>query len=363
MIEIRNLTLDRAKRTIIISDIHANLTLLEKLLKKLNYTDEDYLFINGDLCEKGSNSLEVVEYMRALSKQRNNVYITKGNCDVVFRYVFNGVEGIFPYMQKQKNSILNEMLFQHGKSIEDFTDLQDLAEFYRQHFHEQLEWLESLPIAYETEDFIVIHAGVDDIENWQLTDEKFALYNQAFYEKEHQANKVVIVGHWPVVNYRSTQISSHNPIIDIHKRVIALDGGNQIKMEGQLNAVIFENNTYSFTYVDELSEEILVRKDHLDTTGRIGTVTYPNYEMTVLQREDFFTLCENSKLGIKQWVKNEYLISKDGQACCKGDFSTTFLSVLQGEKVWIVDQECEGYMLVKKENGEVGWLPKNIFEN
>ena len=362
MIEVQQLEVDKSKRSIIISDIHANLTLFKRLLRKVNYTTDDYLFINGDLCEKGPESLAVIEYIREIYNQSDNVYITKGNCDVVHRYVFNGSEGIVSYMARQKNSILNEMLAKYDKSLEDFRDLSQLTRFYRQHFHEELEWLESLPIAYETEEFIVIHAGIEDIKDWKQTEEKTALYAQAFYEQGHQADKLVIVGHWPVVNYRAQQVSSNNPIIDLDKKIIALDGGNQIKKDGQLNALIIDNGTYSFKYVDELTEEMSVQKGHEDSSDRIGTVTYPNYEMEIIKEGEYFTLCENSKLGIQQWIKNEYLIEESGQVYCKSDLSTTLLSVNQGDSVCVVDNECDGYSLVKKASGEVGWIPKDCLK-
>lgn len=362
MIKVRQLELDKSKRSIIISDIHANLALFKNLLRKVNYTKEDYLFINGDLCEKGNESLAVIEYVREIFKQSTNVYITKGNCDVVHRYVFNGDEGITSYMKRQKNSILNEMLAKYDKSLEDFAELSQLARFYRQHFHEEIEWLESLPIAYETEEFIIIHAGIEDIKDWKQTEEKTALYARAFYEQGHQAEKLVIVGHWPVVNYRAQQVSSNNPLIDFDKKVIALDGGNQIKKDGQLNALIIDNGTYSFAYVDELSEEMIVKKEHVDFSERIGTVTYPNYEMKIIKEDKYFTLCENSKLGIQQWIKNEYLLVENEQVHCKNDLSTTFISVYQGDRVWVVDDECDGYSLVKKASGEVGWIPKDCLE-
>jgi protein phosphatase len=360
MIDVRSLQLDQTKRSIVISDIHANVNLLKKLLHKLNYKEDDYLFINGDLCEKGANSLEVVKYIQDLSKQPN-VYVTKGNCDVVYRYVLDGDEGIISYMNNQKNSILNEMLSKYSKSLEDFANVEEIAQFYRMHFLDEMEWIESLPIAYETDDFIIIHAGIENMEDWKHTEEAFALYAKAFYEKEHQADKMVIVGHWPVVNYRSVQVSSNNPIIDLDKKIIAIDGGNQIKADGQLNALIIENGTYSFTYVDELIEEMIVQKDYINLLQRTGTVTYPNYEIQIIKQEEYFTLCKNSKLEIHHWIKNEYVMVEEGQTYCKGDLSTTFLSVKQGEKVWVLDHECAGYFLIKRENGEVGWVPIDCF--
>lgn len=361
MIEVRRMQLDKTKRVIVISDIHANLKLFKNLLQKVDYSEEDYLFINGDLCEKGPNSLEVVQFVRALSEQSTNVYVTKGNCDVVHRSVFHGSKGILSYMNRQQHSILNEMLTNYRKTLDDFASLEELAHFYHHFYHEEIDWIESLPIAYETDDFIIIHAGIENRVNWKETAEEFALSTQEFYKQEHQTDKIAIVGHWPVVNYRANQVSSHNPVIDLERKIISLDGGNQIKKDGQLNALIIQNGTYTYTYADELINEMIVEKEYTDSTKRVGTVTYPNYDMKIIRKEKYFTLCENTNLGIEQWIKNEYLLIDHESAQAKTDLSTTFLSVKQRERVWIVDIECDGYILVKKENGEVGWLPRDCF--
>ena len=356
MIDVRGLKLEKDRRVIITSDVHANLPLFQRLLENVKYTTEDYLFINGDLCEKGPDSLSTVEFARKLSAESDRVFITKGNCDVVHDYVFNDVEGIKNYMQQRKRSILNEMLNHHGKTVDDFATLQELGEFYRRHFGDVLDWLDHLPIAYETDDFIIIHAGVDDIPDWKETSREFALYTPAFYEKGHQADKTVIVGHWPVVNYRANTVSSNCPLIDLEKKVIAIDGGNEIKKDGQLNALIIEGEDISYTYVDDLNEKTITR-NHKGENGRVGTVTYPNYELRVVREEEFFTLCENVSLGIEQWIKNEFI--QEGN--CKNDLSTTFLSVEKGDNVSIIDDRHDGYALVKLRNGDVGWIPKDCF--
>ncbi|WP_260858022.1 metallophosphoesterase [Bacillus sp. FJAT-22090] len=362
IIDVRKLQLDNTKRAIVISDIHANLMLFKKLLQKVDYTEDDYLFINGDLCEKGPNSLAVIEFVRALCEHSNKVYVTKGNCDVVHRSIFNKSDGIIPYMTRQKNSVLNEMLAKHNKTLKEFPKLEELGHYYLQYFREEIDWIESLPIAFETDDFIIIHAGIENKENWKETTEEVALCTQEFYKQEHLAEKMVIVGHWPVVNYRASQVSSHNPIIDTDKKVIALDGGNQIKKDGQLNALIIQNGEYTYTYVDELTNELIVKKEYNDSTNRVGTITYPNYDLQVIRQEEYFTLCENTNLGIKQWIKNEYLLIDNESVSSKTDLSTTILSVTKGEKIWLVDQKCDGYILVKRENGEVGWIPKDCLE-
>ncbi|MFV5913666.1 metallophosphoesterase, partial [Bacillus cereus] len=53
MKKIKKLSIPNDARVIVISDIHGELNLLKEALHKVNFKDEDYLIINGDLCEKG----------------------------------------------------------------------------------------------------------------------------------------------------------------------------------------------------------------------------------------------------------------------------------------------------------------------
>ncbi len=120
--------------------------------------------------------------------------------------------------------------------------------------------------------------------------------------------------------------------------------------------LVIDGEEITYTYVDELDEKTITRS-HTDDRGRVGTVTYPNYELRIVQEEDYFTLCENINLGIEQWIKNEFI--QDDK--CSNDLSTTLLSVEKGETVSIVDERQAGYTLVKLRTGEVGWIPKDCY--
>ncbi len=52
MEKIKKLSIPNNARVIIMSDIHGELNLLKELLHKVNFKNEDYLIINGDLCGK-----------------------------------------------------------------------------------------------------------------------------------------------------------------------------------------------------------------------------------------------------------------------------------------------------------------------
>ncbi len=60
MIEIKHekLNIKGKYRCIVISDIHSHLERFQQILKEVDYTTNDYLIINGDFVEKGTQAIE-----------------------------------------------------------------------------------------------------------------------------------------------------------------------------------------------------------------------------------------------------------------------------------------------------------------
>ncbi len=68
------------RRTLIINDIHGELKLLNKLLKKVKYTaDKDQLILLGDYIDRGPDSKGVLERVMELREQ--GAIVLKGNHD------------------------------------------------------------------------------------------------------------------------------------------------------------------------------------------------------------------------------------------------------------------------------------------
>ena len=61
------------KRLIFVSDIHGDLDVFKEGLNKINFSNDDYLFILGDIYEKGSlgENIKMIRYIMELSKQKN----------------------------------------------------------------------------------------------------------------------------------------------------------------------------------------------------------------------------------------------------------------------------------------------------
>ncbi|PQZ53984.1 MULTISPECIES: metallophosphoesterase [Bacillus] len=362
MEKIQKLLIPKGVRVIVISDIHGELNLLKELLHKVNFKDDDYLIINGDLCEKGNDSIGVVNYVMDLVVSKPNVYVVEGNCEVVVEALVNENPALMNYLCTRKNTIFNEWLGQLNVTINEESDICEVKNILMNHFSEEIKWLTELPTAIETEDYIFVHAGLEDREDWKQTDRKNAIAMPEFFNKSHRADKYVIVGHWPVVNY-SEEAPSNNPVIDKNKKIIAIDGGNAIKEAGQLNAFIIQRtptgDTFSYTHVDYFPEYEVMADFNADSEMQ-GGVTYPYYYIEPVERMKDFTICKQIETNELLHVKNEYIKQlESGEYTVKTDISCAQIGVRKGDIVSLIDGSCMGYDLIKKDGVE-GWIEKGI---
>jgi protein phosphatase len=360
--KIQKLLIPKGVRVIVISDIHGELELFKELLHKVNFKEEDYLIINGDICEKGRDSIGVVNYVLNLVENNSNVHVVEGNCEVIIEALVNENPGLINYLCTRKNSIFNEWLEQLNVTINEESDICEVKNILMNHFSKEIKWLTELPTAIETEDYIFVHAGLEDREDWKQTDRKNAIAMPEFFNKSHRADKYVIVGHWPVVNY-SEEVPSNNPVIDKEKKIIAIDGGNAIKEAGQLNAFIIHrenlNDTFSYTYVDHFPQYEVLADFNANSIMK-GGVTYPHYYIELVEEMKDFTLCKQIETNEMLHVKNEYIKQlESGEYTVKTDISCAQISVKKGDVVTLIDDRCIGYDLVKKDGVE-GWIEKGI---
>ena len=112
--KIRHLNLHSDRRIIFMSDIHGDINLFKKALNDLNFSDMDYLFIIGDMIEKGDlgDNLKMLDYVMELDKL-DNVYLMAGNCDEVFRTLYSSIdkERFLFYALEKKKSVINDFAF------------------------------------------------------------------------------------------------------------------------------------------------------------------------------------------------------------------------------------------------------------
>lgn len=341
----------RNKRTIVTSDVHGRPDLLEQLLKNVDFSHEDILIINGDIIDKGPDSIQMITYVERLMAQ-GNVYVTLGNCDKIFDELEEAF--LYDYMA-YRYTIVHEMLKQLGKTLDDYTSQGELAKELRTKFEHLHNVMKDLPLMIETEDYIFVHAGVD--EDYMETTERDALNMPFFYNQPHQLEKTVIVGHFPACNFVEQGVYHHNIKIHPNHNTIAIDGGNQVKTSGQLDGLIIEaDGTLHTTFVDDYEQSMVIQSfDPGFQTPH--SFTYPDYAITAFEGDEYFTYCEHGEHD-GCMVKTEF-IDFEAQRL-KDDYTDYFHAVEAGAFVSVI-HHYKGYVLIKK-NGIVGFVPEEVLE-
>ena len=72
----------------------------------------------------------------------------------------------------EKEYNFNEWLAQLNVTVNEESDICEVKNILMGHFSKEIKWLTELPTAIETEDYIFVHAGLEDREDWKETERK-----------------------------------------------------------------------------------------------------------------------------------------------------------------------------------------------
>jgi protein phosphatase len=348
---VKRIKVSKGKRIIAISDIHGNLEAFKKLLDKICFTGNDILILLGDLIEKGDMSLKTLRYVINMSKC-GNVYAISGNCDTLWEDIKGEVDdaNLLRYMIVREKSILNEMCQELSIEVNEQSDIKYIKGQIRKNFSNELDWLEQLPHIIETENYIFVHAGITS-ENLEEQNAYEVMKNNAFMEMGLAFSKYVVVGHWPTANYGKEKRYC-NPIINEKQKIISIDGGNMIKSEGQLNALIIDaDGNITFDSVDDLPKGWII-EDQESNTNTIQ-ITWVDNLIEVIKADVEFSLCRHVSSNHELWIRNDKIFkTKDGMRCY--DCTDYFLLLKKGDIVSIIEK-ANNQTLAKKD-GTIGWV-------
>jgi len=363
MIKIQDLTFPSDSRIIVISDIHGSLEIFKRLLKKVDYhPNQDFLILLGDFAQKGKEPLKTLRFIMELSRLER-VYPVLGNCDRGNYKVFfdEWLETEFKKLLDQKGSVLYDMKKEYSMLNPSFDELslKEKQITLSGYFKEEITFLKSLPLMIDTPDFIFVHAGIDKIRDYRMSYFRTVYMKRYFYYQGHLSDKIVVCGHMPVTIYQKDEFND-NIIIDLKKKIISIDGGMVVKEGGQLNALIinYEKGKYLFStaYEDGLKRKKLMKPSIKNNRGK--GICWPNYDVEVLDKREYFTKVRVVATGDVTYLKNEYL--RENKAF--DDAPASILGINRGEEVGIVNDNFEGYVLVKY-HGTQGWVEKGVFED
>jgi serine/threonine protein phosphatase 1 len=165
-------------RTLFIWDIHGCYNELVELYKKMEITEKDIVYATGDLIHWWPYSQRTVQFLR-----EKNIKSVLGNHDVAFLQWYGD-----PARQREWHNEVAQEFIGHESDI---------------------VYLQSLPYWIETENFLLIHAGlVPGISLWEQDLNSLVKIREYewkpwyyFYEWE----KLIIYGHWSQQELRFTK--------------------------------------------------------------------------------------------------------------------------------------------------------------
>ncbi len=364
---VKKINVPTNKRMIVTSDVHGHYRHLKNLLKKINFSSNDILFIVGDIIEKGPYSLKTLRYVMELC---NNyiVYPLMGNVDALRLVMFDddsnkGCEGLYKYIRFMEKHwggcIFSDMCNELGVDIQCISDIPKLKDQIRESYKAEFDFLRALPTMIDTQNFIFVHAGLpsDNIDSFAGTDAFIYLKTDAYMEKGLEFNKYVVVGHWPVTLYNA-QIASSNPIISSKQKIISIDGGCGLKRDGQLNALIIphiNSKDFSFEAYDEFSTAYALESQE-ESKNSIN-IRYIDRKITILEKGEEFSFVEHKSTGYRLWVLNDFILKFGEDAECD-DYTDYRVPVCVGDKLSIVQKTSRGYLV--KKDGISGWYHGGI---
>lgn len=365
MVKIENIVFDEKARIIVISDIHGQIDILKKLLKKIKYKESiDYLILLGDYAQKGKYPLKTLRYIMELSLIPR-VHALLGNCDHGNFKLFweEYLDKDFKEMLSNPHSLLYDM-FQEYKFVNNNANncsLGILQKEMRNYYNKELSFLENLPYMIESNDLLFVHAGLDKISDYHNSFYRSIFMKRYFFNEGHLAKKMVICGHFPVTIYKDE--FDDNIIIDEEKQIICIDGGLVVKDGGQLNALIINKDNNKYIYKKEYENGLPSKKMLKESKGifRGKGACWPNFKIKVLEKGSFFSKVLLTETNQITYIKNEYI--NESKTASIDDCPASILDVPKGEIVGIINNNCSGYVLIKYQ-GKQGWIKtSNIYDS
>lgn len=157
--------------TYVMSDIHGEYSLFLELLSNINFSDNDILYICGDIIEKGPDSIRLAKYIFS----HHNIKVIRGNHEEAFLKYFYS-------LMREREGNYEEVL-------------EKLREYIGGDDAHLLDWdvvdsIEKLPYYIETDDYICVHAGVPLDKDGKIPDLKTVPVEELIYNRKFKIPEV-----------------------------------------------------------------------------------------------------------------------------------------------------------------------------
>lgn len=257
-------------RKIVVGDIHGCYSelkiLIEELKAKGKYNHkQDRLIFLGDYIDRGDDSREVIKYVRELERENKNVIALMGNHeDMLLEYFDNG----------SRSWLYN-----------GYQTTIDSYKGYDEEFLDDIYWMNNLPLYFEDDNFIYVHAGINkSLPTEKQSKDTLLWIREAFYRNKKRNKKTVIFGHTPtelMVNRKHTDSIYDKPLFN-DDNSIGIDTG--CVFGGMLTALIINNDKVE-EYYQVKKGVYIMRKEKVNNEWKtiVAQAFYGNRVLTEIK--------------------------------------------------------------------------------
>lgn len=174
------------ERVYAIGDIHGCYDRLRRLLDRIDiHWSRDMLIFLGDYIDRGSHSFEVLDFLIDLKRQYPKTVFLRGNHETMLLDFLSGIRTLsFVYNGGQQTL---DSYHRHAPRAEHLTIPK-----------EHLDFIDSLVLCHQTEDYIFVHAGLrPGIPVTEQSEEDLLWIREPFISTETDFEKRVVFGHTP----------------------------------------------------------------------------------------------------------------------------------------------------------------------
>lgn len=211
----------------VISDIHGCYEKYQKLLEQIAFSDEDELYVLGDVVDRGPEPMKVLQDMML----RPNVYPILGNHDYMALKVLRKMNVEIQEDNAESHLTEKDLLdYMYWTQDGGDTTAKDFRRLSREEKMDVLDYLEEFSIYEDLEvngkRYVLAHADIHEFEEDKELDEyhftDFILY-RADYDRRYfkDENTFLVTGHTPTFMIREDQM----PFVYQEHGHIAIDCG------------------------------------------------------------------------------------------------------------------------------------------
>ncbi len=353
---IRSLRVEKGRRILVLSDIHANLPYFQGVLDLVGFSAADELVIDGDFLEKGRESLSLLRRLMEMERM-DNVHLVCGNCDDwADMYAPDFADGrnehVLHYLQHRRSGLIWDMCLEQGVDPMTLTDIRPVKDLLWRQYPEVWDFLRRIPHAIDAGNLVFAHAGMTPGKALAEHHPTELDRVDALLRTDRCFDRWLIVGHWPVMLYGENIVCA-NPIVSRDRKIISIDGGCTLKDDGQLNCLIIpdiDSEDFAFQAYDPFPAAVALEDQPGGT--RSYYIRWGDSQVQVLQRGAEFSRCRHLRTGYEMDILTKYLFTDQPVTGCN-DSTDYVLPVSAGDELRIVEETSRG--ILAKRNGISGW--------